>query len=57
MMMSNDEFKDWVAEWQERIAAAWRLGLEEESQWMEIQYMKERGEIYVLDEKQKDDEA
>lgn len=57
MIMTTDEFKDWVAGWQDKISAAWRLGLEEESQWMEQQFMKERGEIHVVHEDNKEDEA
>jgi len=53
-VMTEKELKQWIADWRERISAAWRLGLDEESQWMEQQYLSQLGQIKVNHDKEDD---
>jgi len=53
-VMTEKELKQWITDWRERISAAWRLGLDEESQWMEQQYLSQLGQIKVKHDKEDD---
>ena len=46
--MTEKELQNWVKDWREKIAAAWRAGLDEESDWLQRQYEAQLGQISVV---------